>query len=111
MANKKAKLRAARRINKIDHYLNLIEGMTHDLSDKDTQIIADFLVRRVTRTCEKITHASSTNIFNFDVKISPSEGDVIITEEKSSTDIYCAWCKCWHDKALHKNESSLPKTV
>jgi|TARA_R110000824_G_scaffold181540_3_gene362416 hypothetical protein len=105
MANKKAKLSAARRINKIDHFLNLLEGMTHKLSDKDTQIIATFLARRVERACEKITNAASTDIFNIEPNPVP------VPTFKNPTDIYCAWCKCWHDKALHANESSLPKTI
>ena len=92
MANKKAKMTAAKRINKIDHFLNLIEGMTHKLSDKDTQIIAEFLTKRVSRTCEKITKSSSTNIFEFDIVVDPSKGKTTVSER-------------------HNNERTIPKTI
>ena len=84
---------AAKRINKIDHFLNLIEGMTHKLSDKDTQIIAEFLTKRVSRTCEKITKAAITNIFEFDVVVDPSKGKTTVSERQ------------------HKNERTIPKTI
>tara|TARA_R100001510_G_C7656812_1_gene217276 strand:- start:7526 stop:7780 length:255 start_codon:yes stop_codon:yes gene_type:complete len=82
MANKKAKNTAAKRINKIDHFLNLIEGMTHKLTQKDVNIIAEYLTRRVATACEKITRNQSTEIFNIDVTVSPESGKTVVTKTR-----------------------------
>ena len=97
MANIKAKNSAAKRINKIDHFLNLIEGMTHKLDEKDNEIIAEYLTRRIYKTCDKILKSSSMNV----VKMGED------TEHKpQKNEIYCSRCNCWHDRALHKGDKN-----
>ena len=95
MPNIKARNTAAKRLQKIDHFLDLIEKMSPSLDSGDCGIVAEYLSRRVRMVCKKVLKTDSDSLLNIKVKV---------TGEPTNTDIYCSRCCCWHDEALHKTE-------
>ena len=98
--NIKARNNATKRLQKIDYFLDLIEGMSHSLDEEDAQGIAAYLQKRLITTCDKLTG-----------RIDPSDVFRLVnTSKKAETeshDIYCGKCDCWHDKAIHAGEDKL----
>jgi len=97
MPNVKARNTAAKRLHKIDHFLNLIEKMSPHLDSNDCGIVAEYLTRRVRMVCNTVLKSDSKNLINIKVKVKG---------EPSNTDIYCSRCRCWHDPSLHKGNDS-----
>ena len=71
--------------------------MTHKLDDKDNEIIAEYLTRRIHMTCDKILKSSSKNVFKMEINVDPAP---------QKNDIYCSRCSTWHDRALHKGDKN-----
>ena len=93
MPNIKARNTAAKRLQKIDHFLDLIVKMSPDLDSKDCNLVAEYLSRRVRMVCKDVLKENYNTLFNVKVRV---------TEEPNKHDVFCSKCGCWHDEAIHK---------
>ena len=102
MPNLKARNTAAKRLQKIDHFLVLIEKMSPSLDSADCGMVAEYLTRRVRMVCNEVLKTNSKTLLNMNIKI---------TGEPDSHDIYCSRCCCWHDEALHKSDNKNENSI
>ena len=93
MPNIKARNTAAKRLQKIDHFLDLIVKMSPDLDSKDCDLVAEYLSRRVRMVCKDVLKENYNNAYNVKVKV---------TGQPNKHDVFCSKCGCWHDEAIYK---------